>query len=85
MFYLSAQPGKEPTMHTFTLTVRKNLDVVYAPSGRPGLGDMLGMIERSRFNGGTRYTPLNMDMDPLADPQLSSDSAVAILIQKHAA
>lgn len=76
-------------MNTFTLTVRKNLDVVYAPSGRPGLGDMLGMIERKRFNDGTgpttRYTPLNMDMEPLADPQLSSASAIAIMVTKHEA
>jgi hypothetical protein len=76
-------------MNTLTLTVRKNLDVVYAPSDRPGLGEMLGMIERSRFNDGTgpttRYTPMNLDMEPVADPQLSSDSAVAILISKHEA
>jgi hypothetical protein len=72
-------------MNTLTLTVRKNLDVVYAPSGTPGLGDMLGMIERSRFNGETRYTPLNLEMEPLADPQLSSASAIAIMITKHEA
>lgn len=72
-------------MNTLTLTVRKNLDVVYAPSDTPGLGDMLGMIERSRFNGETRYTPLNLEMEPLADPQLSSASAIAIMITKHEA
>lgn len=74
-------------MNTITLTVRKGLDVIYQPSGTPGLGDMIGMIERKRFNDGTgpttRYTPLNLDMEPLADPQLSSASAIAVLIQKH--
>jgi hypothetical protein len=66
-------------MNTLTLTVRKYLDVVYAPSGTPGLGDMLGMIERSRFNGETRYTPLNLEMEPLADIQLTAEQTWSLL------
>lgn len=74
-------------MQTITINVRKGLDAVSEITDRPGIGAVLGMVERKRFNDGrevsTRYTPLGLDLEPLADPQLSSAAAVAILITNH--
>ena len=76
-------------METITINVRKGLDAVSEITDRPGIGAVLGMIERTSFRATldsdreTRYTPLNLDMEPLADPQLSSAAAIAILIQAH--
>jgi len=72
-------------MQTLTINVRKGLDAVSEITDRQGIGAVLGMIERKRHNDDTRYTPLSLDLEPLADPQLSSAAAVAILITNHEA
>lgn len=75
-------------MQTITMTIRKGYDVVSEILPEGGIGLSIGVIERKRFNDGTgpstRYTPLNLDMEPLADPQLSSAAAIAIIRQNAA-
>ena len=84
MFYLSARHRAEGTeMQTITINVRKGLDAVSGITDRPGIGPVLGMIERTRFNGEPRFTPLNLELEPLADPQLSSASAIAIMVKAY--